>query len=196
MNVRVARLTGEDLQARLDDLAKLRIEVFRAWPYLYKGTMAYERQYLPRYAEAKTGTMIVAQNDEGKIVGASTALGLDEEDDYIQQPFIDAKMDLSKIFYFGESVVLPDYRGQGIGIRFFQEREAAAKAHGYSQTTFCSVVRPDDHPARPKDYLPLNNFWKRRGYTQRPEMVAKFAWRDIGERGESEKSMIYWLKTL
>jgi GNAT superfamily N-acetyltransferase len=195
MNVTVSRLTGDALRARLDDLARLRIEVFRAWPYLYKGTMAYERQYLPRYAEAKTGTLIVAQND-GKIVGASTALGLDEEDDYIQKPFLDAGMDLTKIFYFGESVVLPDYRGRGIGIRFFQEREAAAKAHGYSQASFCSVVRPDNHPARPKDYLPLNNFWKRRGYSQRPDLVAKFSWRDIGERGESEKPMIYWMKTL
>src|ERR1700748_917599 len=102
MNIRVTKLSGEAMQTRLDDLAKLRIEVFRAWPYLYKGTMAYERQYLPRYAEAKTGTLIVAQDDDGKIVGASTALGLDEEDDYIQQPFIDAKMELQKIFYFGE----------------------------------------------------------------------------------------------
>jgi len=195
MNVTVTRLTGDALRARLDDLARLRIEVFRAWPYLYKGTMAYERQYLPRYAEAKTGTLIVAQND-GKIIGASTALGLDEEDDYIQKPFLDAGMELNKIFYFGESVVLPDYRGRGIGIRFFQEREAAAKSRGYSQTSFCSVVRPDNHPARPKDYLPLNNFWKRRGYSQRPDLVAKFSWRDIGERGESEKPMIYWMKTL
>ena len=195
MNVTVTRLTGDAIRARLDDLAKLRIEVFRAWPYLYKGAMAYERQYLPRYAEAKTGTLVVAQTD-GKIVGASTALGLDEEDDYIQKPFVDAGMDLTKIFYFGESVVLPEYRGQGIGIRFFQEREAAAREHGYTQTSFCSVVRPDNHPARPKDYLPLNNFWKRRGYVQRPDLVAKFSWRDIGERGESEKPMIYWMKTL
>ena len=100
--------------------------MFRAWPYLYKGTLAYERQYLPRYAEAKTGTLIVAE-DDGKIVGASTALGLDEEDDFVQEPFLDAGMDLTRIFYFGESVLLPDYRGQGIGVRFFEEREAAAR---------------------------------------------------------------------
>src|ERR1700689_2601643 len=98
MNVTVAKLTGDALRARLDDLAKLRIEVFRAWPYLYKGDLAYERQYLPRYAEAKTGTLIVAQ-DDGKIVGASTALGLDEEDDNVQKPFLAAKMDLKSIFY-------------------------------------------------------------------------------------------------
>ena len=119
MTVTVTKLTGEALRTRLDDLGKLRIEIFRAWPYLYKGTIAYERQYLPRYAEAKTGTMIVAE-DDGAIVGASTALGLDEEDDHVQQPFLDAKLDLKKIFYFGESVLLPQYRGQGMGVRLFR----------------------------------------------------------------------------
>jgi GNAT superfamily N-acetyltransferase len=188
-------LSGPALRERLDDLARLRIEVFRAWPYLYKGSLAYEREYLPRYADARTGAMIVAQ-DEGVIVGASTGLGLDEEDDYIQKPFVDAGMDLSRIFYFGESVLLPAYRGQGVGVKFFEEREAAARGHGYAQACFCSVVRPEDHPARPKDYVPLDAFWQKRGYTRRPELVATFSWRDIGERGESDKPMVYWTKTL
>jgi GNAT superfamily N-acetyltransferase len=191
----VTKLTGEDLRARLDDLAKLRIEIFRAWPYLYKGTLAYERQYLPRYAEAKTGTLIVAE-EEGKIVGTSTALGLDEEDENVQQPFLDARLDLRGIFYFGESVLLPAYRGQGVGLRFFELREEAARGLGYGQACFCSVVRPDDHPARPKDYVPLDDFWKKRGYSKRPELVANFTWRDIGERNDSDKPMIFWMKTL
>jgi GNAT superfamily N-acetyltransferase len=45
-------------------------------------------------------------------------------------------MDLSRIFYFGESVLLSQYRGQGVGVRFFEEREKAARDHGYSQTAF------------------------------------------------------------
>jgi GNAT superfamily N-acetyltransferase len=193
--LRVVRLSGETLRERLDDLAKLRMEVFRAWPYLYKGTMAYERQYLPRYAEARTGTMIVAM-DGGLIVGASTALGLDEEDDYIQKPLLTAKMDLKRIFYFGESVLLPPYRGQGVGGKFFEEREKAAREHGYDRTAFCAVVRPDDHPARPRDYVPLDGFWKKRGYRKHPELVANFSWRDIGERQESDKPMVFWMKEL
>ena len=58
------------------------------------------------------------------------------------------------------------------------------------------MERPLDHPARPRDYVPLDEFWKKRGYTKRPDLVAKFSWRDIGERDESEKPMIYWMKTL
>jgi GNAT superfamily N-acetyltransferase len=195
LSLTVMRLSGDALKARLDDLAKLRIEIFRAWPYLYKGSMAYERQYLPRYGEAKTGTMIVAEND-GKIVGASTALGLDEEDENVQKPFLAAKMDLKKIFYFGESVLLPAWRGQGIGVKFFEEREAAARAYDYAKAVFCAVVRPDDHPARPKDYVPLDAFWQKRGYEKQPGLIANFTWRDIGERNESDKPMVFWMKTL
>jgi len=191
----VARLSGEDLRARLDDLARLRIAVFRTWPYLYKGTMDYERQYLPRYAEAKTGTMIVAL-DGDKVVGASTALGLDEEEDFVAAPFVAKDMDLRRIFYFGESVLLPEYRGQGVGVRFFEEREAAARAHGYPVAAFCAVVRPEDHPARPKDYVPLDEFWRRRGYARRPDLVSHFSWKDIGAAAETEKPMVYWMKTL
>jgi GNAT superfamily N-acetyltransferase len=195
VSITIRRLTGEDLRERLDDLAKLRLEIFRTWPYLYKGSMEYERQYLPRYAEAKTGTMLVAE-DGDRIVGASTALGLDEEDENVQQPFLDAKMALSRIFYFGKSVLLPRYRGQGVGVRFFEQREEAARGHGYKKACFCAVARPDDHPARPRNYVPLDGFWKKRGFEKRPELVAKFSWRDIGERNDSEKPMVFWMKSL
>lgn len=193
--ITITSLDGAAMRQRLDDLARLRIEIFRAWPYLYKGSMDYERNYLSRYAEARTGTLIVAEHD-GHIVGASTALGLDEEDDFVQAPFRTAKMKLGGIFYFGESVLKPDYRGQGIGVRFFEEREKAAKKHGYATCVFCSVMRPEDHPARPKNYVPLDEFWRHRGYEKRPDLVSTFSWRDIGQRQDSEKPMVYWMKTL
>jgi hypothetical protein len=58
------------------------------------------------------------------------------------------------------------------------------------------VVRPDAHPARPKDYVPLDDFWKKRGYRKRPDLISKFTWRDIGERNESDKPMVFWMKRL
>jgi len=193
--VLIQSLDGPAMRERLDDLARLRIEVFRAFPYLYKGSLEYERKYLARYAEARTGTLIVAEAG-GKVVGASTGLGLDEEDDFVQEPFLAAGLDLDGIFYFGESVLQAPWRGRGIGVRFFEEREAAARRHGYRACAFCGVVRPDNHPARPKDYVPLDGYWKKRGYEKHAELTAKFSWRDIGERAESEKPMVYWMKTL
>ena len=64
--------------------------------------------------------------DKEKIVGASTALPLQHADSAFQKPFLKAGMALDSIFYFGESVLLKDYRGQGTGSRFFDAREQAA----------------------------------------------------------------------
>ena len=47
--MRVEALRGADLEAVIDDLARLRISVFRDWPYLYDGDLAYERAYLAPY---------------------------------------------------------------------------------------------------------------------------------------------------
>jgi hypothetical protein len=48
----------------------------------------------------------------------------------IKAPFIAAGGNVDHIFYFGESVLLPQFRGMGIGHHFFDEREAAARAAG------------------------------------------------------------------
>ncbi|MFN4276042.1 MAG: GNAT family N-acetyltransferase [Ferrovibrio sp.] len=193
--IRVVRFTGEQMRARLDDLARLRIAVFRAWPYLYEGSLEYERRYIARYVQARTGTIVVALDGE-TVVGASTALALDEEADYVRAPFVRAGMDTAEIFYFGESVLLPQYRGHGIGVKFFEEREAAARGFGYPLCCFCGVQRPDDHPMKPADYVPLDAFWGKRGYVKRPDLVASFSWRDIGDAAETPKPMIYWMKDL
>jgi GNAT superfamily N-acetyltransferase len=190
---------GDELRARLDDLARLRIAVFRAWPYLYDGDMAYERGYLQRYATARTGTIIAATDgagDDARVVGASTALALDEEADYIRAPFVAAGMNTAEIFYFGESVLLPQYRGHGIGVRFFEQREAAARRHGYKTCCFCAVQRPDDHPLKPADYVPLDGFWTKRGYVKQPQLVSGFSWLDIGAAAPTTKPMVYWMKQL
>lgn len=194
-NLNVYRCQGDELRSRLDDLARLRIEVFRAWPYLYDGDMAYERDYLQRYAKAKTGTIIVASDGEA-IVGASTALALDEEADYVRAPFIAAGLKTADIFYFGESVLLPQYRGHGIGVGFFEQREAAARQHGFKTCCFCAVQRPDTHPLKPADYTPLDAFWGKRGYARQPQLVSSFKWQDIGETEQTSKPMVYWMKQL
>lgn len=191
----VYRCSGDELRARLDDLARLRIEVFRAWPYLYDGDMEYERDYLQRYAKAKTGTIIVAADGEA-IVGAATALALEEEADYVRAPFVAAGLKTSEIFYFGESVLLAQYRGHGLGVAFFEQREAAARAHGFRLCCFCAVQRPDDHPLKPKDYTPLDAFWSKRGYTRQPQLVSSFRWQDIGDTEQTAKPMVYWMKSL
>ncbi len=195
MTVAVAPLTGPALRSALDDLARLRIAVFRDFPYLYEGVRDYEEKYLQLFASGKDG-IIVAAMDGDEIVGCATGSALVTHHGPLQEPFKKAGADLDTIFYCGESVLLPHYRGRGIGHAFFDHREAHAKARGYRISTFCGVIRPADHPLRPKNYQPLDPFWTKRGYRKANGLMTHFSWMDVGDKGQTEKPMQFWLKDL
>lgn len=192
----VQRVSGGDIDACLPDLARLRIRVFREYPYLYEGSIAYEEKYLKTYVAAPDSVMVLVR-DGGRVVGASSGLPLEAEPPSVVEPFLACGYDPRRIFYYGESVLLPDYRGRGLGKRFFEEREAHVRERGRFETIcFCAVQRPDDHPRRPADYAPLDAFWNRRGFVRHPELRTTFSWRDLDEEAESPKPMVFWLKTL
>ena len=120
-DVRVEPLTGQALTAALPDLARLRITVFRDWPYLYDGTLDYEQGYISRFAAARDAVIvaaIVATVDGDRIVGAATALPMAGQADAFAEPFRQRGYDIDRIFYCGESVLLPEYRGRGLGHAF------------------------------------------------------------------------------
>ncbi|MDG6774719.1 GNAT family N-acetyltransferase [Thiomicrorhabdus sp. ZW0627] len=193
--LRLERLSGEVLLKHLPDLARLRIKVFREFPYLYEGEMAYEERYLQTYIKSKDSVVVLAW-DGDQIVGASTGIPLSEETPNVQAPFVTASYPIDEIFYCGESVLLSEYRGQGAGVAFFEHREAHAKEYGYKYICFCAVQRSEDHPLRPADYVPLNQFWMNRGYQIQPQLQTEFSWKEIGEETESPKPMTFWMKEL
>ncbi|GAA4409381.1 GNAT family N-acetyltransferase [Nibrella viscosa] len=187
---------GEEIGQVVDDLAALRIRVFRDFPYLYDGSFDYEKDYLKPYTQSERSFLFAVYHGQ-QMVGATTGLPLVDEMLEIRQPFERAPYDLTTIFYFGESLLLPEFRGQGIGHRFFDEREAFARSfHAYTLACFCSVDRPDDHPARPANYRPNDGFWLKRGYRKEPALKATLTWPDIGEDTASPKSMLFWTKKL
>ena len=61
MPLRFSPLTGPDLIAWLDDVARLRIDVFREWPYLYDGDLGYERGYLAAYRDSAEAIVVGAR---------------------------------------------------------------------------------------------------------------------------------------
>jgi len=194
--ITVQSFTGNDVDRYIPEVARLRIEVFREYPYLYDGDMAYEANYLRTYT-ASPDSVIVIVFDAEKVVGASTALPLRQETDEIKRPFLEYGIDPQQVFYLGKSVLLPKYRGRGIGVRFFQEREAHARRVGdFLWSAFCAVERPPDHPRRPADYATLDEFWNRRGYFKRPELHTTLTWQDLDESSPTPKPMVFWLKRL
>ncbi len=193
--IRIETLTGERLKAHLPDVARLRIEVFRDFPYLYDGDLEYEARYIASFA-ASPNALVVAAFDGDAVVGASTAAPMATQMDEVTEPFRAWGEDLSRYFYFGESVLSRAYRGSGVGVRFFEEREAHARACGASVAAFCAVVREREHPARPADYVALDAFWQRRGFALTPGLLCRLSWKEIGADGESAKTMQFWTKRL
>ncbi|NLO81000.1 MAG: GNAT family N-acetyltransferase [Xanthomonadaceae bacterium] len=194
--LRIERLYGAAIAQQLPGIAQLRIQVFREFPYLYEGSEDYERKYLQTYIDSPDSLFVLVFDGE-RLVGASSGLPLSDEVDDLRRPFEQQGEPVERIFYCGESVLLPEYRGRGIGVRFFEEREAHARRLGrFEKICFCAVERPADHPRRPADYLPLDGFWQRRGYQKRSDLRTTFVWQDLDETAESPKPMVFWMKSL
>lgn len=195
MTIRIELVTGAAIAPHLDAIAALRIAVFREYPYLYDGSVDYERAYLASYASSPASLVVLAL-DGSRTVGASTALPLADHSDAVVPPLVRAGFLPSAVYYFGESVLEPAYRGRGLGSRFFDERERRARELGFATAAFCAVDRPADHPRRPRDYRPPGALWQRHGFVRRPDIVGDFEWRDVGDTCETAKPMVFWIKDL
>jgi GNAT superfamily N-acetyltransferase len=194
-DIDVRPLNGADLEAVLDAVAGLRTTVFRDWPYLYDGSPEYEREYLRTYRDTP-GALLVAAFHDGRLVGASTSTPMEDHAPEFSAPFRALGIPTDRILYGAESVLLRPYRGIGLGHRFIDLREAHARHLGRTHVAFCSVIRPDDHPARPAVYRTNEAFWRGRGYETVPGAIARFSWKDLGDTAETEKPLQFWMRAL
>ncbi len=188
-------LTGAGLDGALDDVARLRLGVFRAFPYLYDGDLDYERRYLETYRDSERAVLVGAF-DGARLVGAATGTHMRDHAGEFAAAFDGTGIDLDTVFYCAESMLLPEYRGQGIGHRFFDLREDHARALGCARSAFCAVQRPADHPLRPEGYAPLDPFWRKRGYAPLVDAVAHFRWKDVDQPGETDHALQFWIRAL
>lgn len=192
---RIEIVRGEAAQRYLADVAALRIAVFRDWPYLYAGDMDYEREYLAAYAASPRSVFVLAM-DGGRVVGASTGMPLADDAPAFRQPFLAQGLDVGAVFYFGESVLLPDYRGRGIGHAFFDAREAHARAlGGFGLTAFAAVDRDAADPRRPAGHRGNEAFWTRRGYARQAGLTMALDWNELGV-GECAHALTFWTRPL
>ncbi len=193
--IRTEFFTGPALAEQIAPLSALRIAVFREWPYLYDGTMASEQGFMAGFA-ATNGAGIAIAFDGDHAVGASTCLPMTEEDDHVKAPFLAAGLDPARFCYFGESVLLSPYRGQGIGLKFFELREAHARAMpGVTTATFCAVQRPLLHNLRPANAVPLDNFWRKRSYLP-TDLSCNMQWKQIDSDDKVPNTLRFWMKSL
>ena len=189
-------LSGAAILQHVPDLARLRIEVFREFPYLYDGDEDYERQYLQTYVNSSRSLAVLVL-DGDDLIGASTGLPMQDETAEFQRPFLEHGFALPRIFYCGESVLRRDYRGRGIYKRLFQARAQHARSmNQFNLCTFCGVQREPQHPLRPAGHLPLNTVWQRFGYAEHTTLATQYRWKDIDQAQATAKTMRFWTKSL
>jgi GNAT superfamily N-acetyltransferase len=195
-SIKILQLQGEKIIPYLDDLAKLRIAVFKEYPYLYEGDSAAEANFIKKYINCAHAILFVVLHDN-KVVGVATGLPLEFEFDAIKQPFIDNNLIIKNIYYLGDQILLPEYRGQGIGKKFFTGMEAGIKNFNqYSCIAFCAIERDISHPKKPKNYQSLDEYYKKHGYKKHPELVAKIPWAEIGSAEKINHTLVFWLKNI
>lgn len=195
-SITIEKYAGSEARKIAEDLAHLRLKVFWDFPYLYEGTVEYEKTYLETYFKAKHSFILIVK-DGDKIVGATTGIWAREEEESFKKPLQAYGLNTDEVFYFGESVLLPEYRGLGLGKVFMQEREDYARSiPGIKILAFCSVERPSNHLLRPQGYKPLDEFWKSRGFSPAAGLFTEYSWKDRDEKEETVKKLNYWLKNI
>lgn len=83
-NIRLEQFVGVEVQPYLNDLARLRIDIFRDYPYLYAGDLDYEMRYLQTYSRSPESLFVMAFDGE-TVIGASTGVPMVYEEAAFKQ---------------------------------------------------------------------------------------------------------------
>ncbi|HEY2811395.1 MAG TPA: hypothetical protein VGJ00_08420 [Rhabdochlamydiaceae bacterium] len=195
-NIKVISFTEQNIADLIPEIAKLRIEVFPEYPFLYIGDYEYEKRYLKKFLTMKNA-IVVCAFDNDVLIGISTGYPFIYEAQNLQELFRSAHRNPEEYFCFGESVLRKTYRGLGIGKQFFDHREVhVQKLNRYKHICFYTVLRPLHDPKRPPDYRALSPFWNSRGFVEHPELIGTVSYQEIGETDETPKKMVFWIKDL
>jgi GNAT superfamily N-acetyltransferase len=139
----------------------------------------------------------VARTDAGDVVGASTGIPLADDGEAMQLPFVERGLPLDEVFYFGESVLLAEWRGRGVGHAFFDAREAHARGAGdFRHTAFCSVRRDATDPRAPAGHRGNEAFWRGRGYLPVDGMACVLSWKERGHAEATPHTLDFWMRTI
>ena len=193
--VTVRALTGAELEAALEGVASLRIAVFRDWPYLYDGSLEYERAYLQTYRDSP-GALLVGAFHGDRLVGASTSTPMEDHAEAFAGPLRQIGLPVESILYGAESVLLPAFRGQGAGHVLIAARERHARRLGLRWAVLATYDRAEARPERPADWRPLDPFWRARGYRPLMGVGVTVPWVEAGRAGAQGHTLDLWVRDL
>ncbi len=195
-NINIRTFMGGGIKIYLSSIAKLRLAVFKDYPFLCKITLEEELAYLRRFAQNKDSIAVLVF-DGPKIVGAAIGAPLESQEPEFIKLFQDKGLNPASYFYFGQSVLLEPYRGRGLGHHFFDMREQHAKhLKRFTRICFVSIVRTSFSPAAPKEHSSLVNLWEKSGYIKRTDLTCVQSWKDSTAEKPTPKTLVFWTKEI
>lgn len=195
MTISIKALSGSQARQYWQEIANLRIGMFREFPYLYEGSLEYEKPYLETYFKSENSAILLVF-DENEVVGFSSAIPLSEEMPEIQAPFIAQNLNTEKYLYIGEVMLLPEYRGRGMLRKFLQYQENFALGKGCEYTVFMTVWRPQNHPSIPVGYKHLEPVWEHFSYKRMEGMGIEMHWQQVDTHKKERNTLEVWHKKL
>jgi GNAT superfamily N-acetyltransferase len=188
-------LAGTAIADARDEVATLRLEIFREYPYLYQGRREDELTYLCTYFEAPDACVILAYDGDA-VIGAVAGIPLIHEDAQMLDAFAETAFSPDEAYYVGELLFRPAYRNGGLGQKLLARLESHLRSLGrYSTLTCATLERPDDHPLRPRDYIPITRFLAHTGFDRLSGVTTSFTWREI-DGVKRDHLMQFWSKPI
>lgn len=194
--MKIEIIQGPWTKADAETVISMRMAIFKEWPYLYVGDRKTEVEYITPYVKSSNSCLVIAKK-EGKIVGLVTGLPLAEMDEYFTAPFTQASIPIQSIFYLGEILLLKEFRGARIGYQMYKSFEDRVRE--WPRFTDIAILRmqySQNSPKKPKDYKPLDEFWKRLGYVENSNLFLNISYQEIGDETKTNHPFFYSLKSL
>lgn len=199
-HIEIFSLRGKEILPFAEDLFTLRIAIFKEFPYLWEGKIEEEKNsiYNKKFLESEDAVMVIAKDKRTKsIIGIASANSLKNEISDLQNILLQRGLNPAEFFYFRESMLLPEYRGLGIGKIFLQEREKIAKQHPQiNHITFFCVERDHNDPRKPHDYRSPYLLWHKEGFKKRDDIHHTFEWKIVEEEKPIPNKIVFWIKNL
>jgi len=186
--------SGAEIEPFIPQIGALRIGMFREFPYLYEGNLESEIAYLQHLTSQQAETLLLFKDNA--IVGFMNAMPLANAEEAVQKPFIEAGHTLSDYCYVGELMVLPAYRTAQLINTCCAHYEQYARTHKYTFAIFITIDRPDNHPAKPSGYRPLEPLWRRLGFELIPDMKIESDWQQVDTQKREQNTLSLWRKRI
>lgn len=194
-SIQLKTLQFHDVEPLWPQIVKLMDAVYMEYPNLYDGAGDGYDYNLDVFRKARD-THFCLIFDGPKIVGFIGSMCMEDAVTSYMKHLTAKNIPLQSKYYIGETVILPEYRGKGLGKKLHEAAETHARHLDYSEFWLCTLDESRVTTPAPAKYSSGEKFWRNRGFTRHPELIFNTRYKAVGESAETAHGMIFYSKRL